>query len=262
MRTLIQRLLLLLGSCLRLTASDTALSAFDEVTVQVALNQAPYFVSTPVTVAQAIPVLVPSPTAVTHTYAYDADALDPDGQALIYSLAEAPANLTLHPATGLMEWSPTTNQVGAAHVTVRVEDGFGGVALQPFVITVPPAVINQPPVVNAGPDRFVPNTTNTVTLAGSVSDDGLAGVPSLFFYNGNPPSELHPANPNTDTISDPNNLPLFASYQNTFAPLVLPGAVTDYGWPAGSAISQSWGQVSGPGAAFFSQSNALTNRVV
>ena len=106
------------------------------------------------------------------------------------------------------------------------------------------------------------NLVSVVPL--SSTHPALADVPSLFVNNGNLLSELNPANPNTDTVYHTNNLPLFASYQNTFSPIILGGQVTDDLKPNGSVVTQWWSKASGPpsGDAFFSNTNALTNRVV
>jgi hypothetical protein len=55
----------------------------------------------------------------------DIDASDSDSpaQTLVYSLDEAPTGAAINPATGLISWSPTTQQAGQNHpFTVRVTD--------------------------------------------------------------------------------------------------------------------------------------------
>jgi len=102
-------------------------------------NHAPTITSTQVTT-----VTVGQP------YAYDVDATDPDaGDTLTFSLPTAPAGMTLDPASGLIEWTPTEAHVGDQTVIVRVTDVGGLSDEQPFTITVEPALpTNQPPVIS------------------------------------------------------------------------------------------------------------------
>ena len=46
----------------------------------------------------------PPGVAVGAAYSYDADVLDVDGDAVTFSLPEAPAGMTIVSATGLVEW--------------------------------------------------------------------------------------------------------------------------------------------------------------
>jgi large repetitive protein len=59
--------------------------------------------------------------------------------------------LTIDPATGKVTWSPAAADAGNQSVTLRVDDGRGGSALQPYtlsVITPPP---NRPPMFTSTP---------------------------------------------------------------------------------------------------------------
>jgi|GEM_PF-6146186 len=97
---------------LTLTDLDGATDSQD-ITVNVQyVNHAPYFTSTPTTVGYD-----------NELYVYDADAVDPDGDVLTYSLVTAPAGMTIDPNTGLIQWTPTQGQIGANNVIVRVTDG-------------------------------------------------------------------------------------------------------------------------------------------
>jgi PKD repeat protein len=95
------------------------------------------------------------------TYTYDVDATDPDGDAPTYSLGVAPAGMTIDPVSGMVQWTPTSAQLGANAVTVRADDGNGGFATQSYSIQV--AATNLAPVADAGG----PYT-------------GTAGVPLVF----------------------------------------------------------------------------------
>ncbi len=72
-------------------------------------NQPPFFTSTPVRNAD-----------LNVQYLYDADAVDPNGDALTYSLEKAPQGMTINPSTGLVVWTPTEN--GKHEIVIAVTD--------------------------------------------------------------------------------------------------------------------------------------------
>ena len=47
-----------------------------------------------------------------------------------------PAGMGMDPSSGNLVWVPTADLVGTQDVTLRIQDGRGGVALQSFQITV------------------------------------------------------------------------------------------------------------------------------
>jgi RHS repeat-associated protein len=85
------------------------------------------------------------------TYRYYIAARDPDGDALSYSLAQAPAGMGIDPMTGVVAWTPQA--LGAANVSVRVSDGRGGTSTQSFTVTtvVSDSQIDHRPVVTGMP---------------------------------------------------------------------------------------------------------------
>jgi len=108
------------------------------VTVAGAVTGAPQFTSAPVTTATAgLP------------YAYAARATDPEGEAVLYSLMQAPAGMGINGTTGAIGWTPTTAQVGAHPVTVRAADPGGLAGTQSFTVTV--AAANAPPQITTTP---------------------------------------------------------------------------------------------------------------
>ncbi|MCB1881453.1 MAG: hypothetical protein KDI54_15605 [Gammaproteobacteria bacterium] len=82
----------------------------------------------------------PAEATVGQPYVYDVQASDPDGDTLQYSLTTAPAGMSIGPASGQIEWTPTDADQAASPVpvTVRVEDGRGGSDIQSFAIRVQP----------------------------------------------------------------------------------------------------------------------------
>ncbi len=109
------------------------------LTVSAPANNPPSIDSTPVTSATEGAV-----------YSYDVDASDADGDTLTYSLATAPAGMSIDSANGLISWTPTTAQVGSQSVSVQVEDGKGGSDTQNFDVTVD-AIPNTPPTIDSTP---------------------------------------------------------------------------------------------------------------
>ncbi len=74
-------------------------------------------------------------------YTYAVTATDPDvGDTLTFSLPFAPAGMTIDANTGLVQWTPSNDNVGANAVTVRVTDAVGTFDTQSFSVTVESAV--------------------------------------------------------------------------------------------------------------------------
>jgi RHS repeat-associated protein len=113
-----------------------------------------------ITVAEAIPnapVIISTPTTtatIGALYQYSVVATDADHDLLTFSLPTAPAGMTIRAETGLIEWTPSSTQVGDHAVTVRVDDGQGRSATQSFVVR----VLAQPPT----PDWTPPSLTMTI----------------------------------------------------------------------------------------------------
>ena len=120
-------------------AADETVTGFDFGNVeQSAENRSPLFTSKP-----------PDSADVDELTRYNAAAVDPDNDPLTFDLPLAPGGMTVHPQRGIVVWQPTRDQVGTHQVVVRVSDGRGGVALQPFeIIVVPP---NSPPIITSTP---------------------------------------------------------------------------------------------------------------
>jgi RHS repeat-associated protein len=118
--------------------------AYTVVVADAAVNQPPAITSTPSFHAP-----------IGQVYTYQVTAQDPEGDPLSYRLSDAPAGMTIDPASGLIEWTPTAAQAGAASVTVIVTDSAGGSASQSFVLAArgnaAPSITSSPPLtVSAG----------------------------------------------------------------------------------------------------------------
>jgi RHS repeat-associated protein len=95
---------------------------------------------------------------VTSTYTYNVRASDPEGGTLTYSLLDAPSGMTIDANTGLIQWNPTSSQLGVARVSVAAFDPSGLGAVQTYSIQVQSA--NNAPIINSNPVlSAVPNTT-------------------------------------------------------------------------------------------------------
>jgi streptogramin lyase len=103
-------------------------------------NRPPVFTSQPVVTAN-----------VDAAYRYQATASDPDGETLTFSVVSGPQGLAIDPASGLVTWAPTADQVGANNnVTLQVSDGQL-TATQTYVVCVDQQVGNHAPVIISTP---------------------------------------------------------------------------------------------------------------
>jgi lysophospholipase L1-like esterase len=100
-------------------------------------------------------------------YAYRVTATDANGDALSYSLTQAPSGMTINPTSGQIAWTPSAAQAGIQAVTARVADPGGLAATQAFSVTVAdPTALPQPQIGNSW--RIMPiGDSNTENLAAS-----------------------------------------------------------------------------------------------
>lgn len=143
-----------------------------------------------VQVVSHAPVIFGAPTVTTvlagQTFGYDVNATDPDGDTLSYTLAQAPAGMTINSSTGQLSWLTTNADVGAAPVTIAVSDGT-------FTVT----------------QSFTVNVVSTAAqaISGRVYEDStghppLAGWSVFLDQNGN--AVLDPAETSTTTDAQGN----------------------------------------------------------
>jgi DNA-binding MarR family transcriptional regulator len=79
------------------------------------VNNPPYFIWSPAEDGK-----------VGEMYVYHAEAYDPDGDGLTYSLMNSPVGMTIYPNTGLVTWTPETGQEGQNLIFIYVTDGTDG----------------------------------------------------------------------------------------------------------------------------------------
>ena len=79
--------------------------------------------------------------------AYDAD---PEDQ-LLFELPESPEGMSIDAATGRILWTPTAEQAGHQHVTLRVSDASGASATQTWDIDVRELRVDRAPVIDSEP---------------------------------------------------------------------------------------------------------------
>ena len=77
-------------------------------------------------------------TAVTagSTYTYQVQSHDPDGSTPGFVLADAPAGMTVNPATGLITWATTSTSPATAAVALYAYDPSGSFTIQAFEVQV------------------------------------------------------------------------------------------------------------------------------
>ena len=75
---------------------------------------------------------------------YAVAATDPDNDVLSYALTTKPAGMSIDPASGDIQWTPTSGQVGTHAVVLRVTDSGSNVATQNFSVVVQPPIYAPP----------------------------------------------------------------------------------------------------------------------
>ncbi|MEM9214706.1 MAG: putative Ig domain-containing protein [Cyanobacteria bacterium P01_F01_bin.150] len=125
-------------------------------------NQAPEFISTPITEGTE-----------DNEYSYQPIVIDPDNDSLTFTLLDGPQGLNLEPATGLLLWTPLSEQIGDVEITLQVSDDEGLTDTQTFTISVQEGLeINRSPMFISEPvQNFAVAIPNTVR--GDVNPDFL-----------------------------------------------------------------------------------------
>ncbi len=119
--------------------STQSVPLFIDVTTS-KVNSAPQFSTSPAKAA-----------LVEKSYRYQATAVDNDGDAISYSLTDAPTGMSIHPDLGWIEWTPAQDQLGVHTVTVQAIDRMGGTTIQSYSLRVgktigPPILTSTQPL--------------------------------------------------------------------------------------------------------------------
>ncbi|MCC3568788.1 MAG: DUF4114 domain-containing protein [Microcoleus sp. PH2017_31_RDM_U_A] len=104
------------------------------------LNQPPKFSGTPDVEA-----------VIGKAYVYSATAVDPEGDAITYSLLEKPQGMEIDAETGIVTWNPAAGDIGNHAVTVRADDGKGGITKLTYTLSAVTQPPNRPPIFTSTP---------------------------------------------------------------------------------------------------------------
>ena len=169
------------------------------------VNHVPTITSTPTTTA-----------TVGALYTYDVNATDPDVDILTYALAVNPLGMTINSSTGVISWTPTSNQIGDYNVTVEVTDGEFTDS-QSFIITVQLTVIVKPVhnITQSIDYTTIQAALNTANSGDTIeADNGVYNESITFPYgkmiilrsvNGDPNTTFIMGDHNSDTVACNNS---------------------------------------------------------
>ena len=114
---------------------------------------------------------LPNTASLSGTLSDDGQPDPPAACMLAWSKFSGPGTVTLASANALAT-TATFSTAGTYVLRLTASDSLLG-ATDDVQITVAPQPVNQAPAVSAGPDRAVNLPANSVSLAGTISDDGL-----------------------------------------------------------------------------------------
>jgi hypothetical protein len=195
-------------------------------------------VTPPPPVANRAPTISGTPaTSVTATQAYSFTpaASDPDGQSLIFSVANLPAWASFSTSTGRVSGTPNTTQVRTySGIVITVTDGSLSASLPSFSITVNAAANRAP------------------TISGSPASSVTAGTAYSFTPTGSDPDGQ------TLTYSIANK-PSWATFSTSTGRLSGTPTSANVGTASGIAITVSDGVLAASLASFSITVNAVPN---
>ncbi len=281
---------------LRLTASDSVLSATDDIQITVGAapptNQAP-------TVNAGVDQTVTLPDNASLVGSTSDDGLPnpPASVTVTWSQVSGPGTTTFaNPSARSTTASFTA--AGAYVLRLTASDSVLSATDDIQIIVNPAPPVNQAPTVNAGVNQTV-TLPDSAALVGTASDDGLPEPPATVTV-----AWSQVSGPGTTTFGNVNSLSTSASFTtagvyvlrltasdtllsasddiqitvNPAAPVnqaptvnagvdqtvtlpnsaALVGSASDDGLPAPATVTVTWSQVSGPGTATFGNPNALS----
>ena len=114
-------------------------------------------------------------------YTYAIQASDANGDTLSYALISGPEGMSVDAQSGLVQWTPTQENLGAARVEIRVDDGKGASTLHSFSLTV--LNTNDKPLITSRPDS-VALEDSPYTYALTATDVDLGDTLSYALVSG------------------------------------------------------------------------------
>jgi hypothetical protein len=113
-------------------------------------------------------------------YNYQVQSSDPDGDSVSFALLQSPTGMTIS-GTGLIAWTPGSNQNGIFSIIVRASDGRGGTAMQQYRVSVLAQGIDF--TVASVDASAVTTDTQTLIIEGTVQVDIQNRGGNLFMGN-------------------------------------------------------------------------------
>ena len=85
-------------------------------------------------------------------YTYQVQASDTDGDAIIYTLDQAPDSMSINESNGTIEWLSSTQEGNYTDITLHVSDTYGAISRQSYRLAIhKQTVVNKPPVITSIP---------------------------------------------------------------------------------------------------------------
>ncbi|WP_206758273.1 putative Ig domain-containing protein [Nostoc sp. FACHB-190] len=82
---------------------------------------------------------------------YQFSAIDPDGDAIIYSLKQAPSGVSLDSSNGILTWTPDSSQIRLNSLLITATDSKGAETTINFDIRVVASLPNSAPIISSTP---------------------------------------------------------------------------------------------------------------
>src|SRR6185369_12883750 len=272
---------------LRLTSSDGVLSTSDEVTVFVnPQNLAPV-----VNAGTNQTITLPAPASLNGSVTDDGQPPN-SSVSISWSKVSGPGTVTFTNGSAAAT-SVSFSVAGTYVLRLTADDGeYGSSADVTITVNPAPEQVNQPPSVNPGPNQTISLPTDTVTLNGTATDDGLpvgstlvvtwtkvSGPGTVTFGNANSAVTTAQFSAVGDyvlrlsasdgaylasqdvgvTLTPQNQAPTVNAGADQpvllSQPAQLEGIASDDGLPSGN-FSTTWSKVSGPGNVTFDDASA------
>jgi hypothetical protein len=110
-------------------------------------------------------------------YIYGVEATDPEGDTLTYSLTAGPTGMTINSSTGVINWTPTEEQIGENEVEIKVSDLYRS-DTQSFTIIVSETILTSI-VVDPTTMTIAQGSSKTITSVTAHYDNGTEAIIAL-----------------------------------------------------------------------------------